>query len=216
MLDIVISGCLLEGNRLDAHIATSRQIGEHLAQGHLGLAFQPAGRLGRALLAFERTAAFLGRWLRRGRVAFFGAPQLLMTFDRRRIAGDMTDQPIGMGLTDQGFVHTRGQFTLGEFGEGARERRFAGNLGRARPATKTPKRLVGLDALYQHPRVRQVQNRFGDEGSGQRGPLGQRTSGKPMQVRDESLEPRHIHDRNQRLVRFGQATHRFLKIYLTQ
>ena len=102
--------------------------------------------------------------------------------------------------------------TLGQFGEGARERRFAGNLGRARPATKTPKRLVDLDALYQHPRGRQVQNRFSDEGSGQRGPLGQRTSGKPMPVRDESLEPRHIHDRNQRLVRFGQATHRFLKI----
>jgi len=134
-----------------------------------------------------------------------------MAFDRGRIAREMTDQPIGVGPPDQGLVHPRGQFALGEFGEGARERRFAGNLGRTRPTTKTPKRLVGLDALYQRPRGRQVENRLGDEGSGQGGPLGQRASGKPMPVREESLEPRHIHDRDQRLVRLGQETHRFLE-----
>jgi hypothetical protein len=212
-VQLMADPCLLIslGVAFDANVTMSRQIGEHLAQGHVGLAFQPAGRLSRRLLALARTTALAGCRLRRGRFGLFGALRLFMAFDRCRIARDMTNQTIHVALPDQGFVHTRGQLALGEFGERARERRFAGNLGRTRPTAQPPQRLVGLNAFDQHPRGRQVEDRLGHEGPGQRRPLGQRASGKAMPVRHESLEPRHIHYRDQDLMRPGQETNRFLE-----
>jgi len=112
-------------------------------------------------------AAFARRRLRRG---LFGRARLFMAFDRGRIAREMTDQPIGVGPPDQGLVHHARQFALGEFGEGARERRFAGNLGRTRPTTKDAGSVLSASTRSINVRVvGKLRNRLGDEGSGQGG-----------------------------------------------
>jgi hypothetical protein len=97
-----------------------------------------SNRLGRGVFALARTAALAGFRLGRGRFGLIHPAWLFMAFDRRRIARDMTSQPIRVGLFDQGFVQSRRQFAGCEFDEGARERRFAGNQPRARAGLGSP------------------------------------------------------------------------------
>ena len=55
-----------------------------------------------------------------------------------------------------------------------------------------PQRLVGLKALDQGARRRNVEHRLGDEGAGQGRPILDRPTGQAMEMGKEALDPRKL------------------------
>ena len=140
-----------------------------------GLPFQAGGGFGAFLALFG--AAALAGWCgrlcccgRRGGwrravagTGLAGFGRLLARVDFGGIARNTTDDAVGEGAFDQGFMHLIGQFARGKFGKGAREGGFAGDVAGALPAADAAQRFVDGHSLDHRCRGRQPQYRLGDE-----------------------------------------------------
>src|SRR4051794_40494968 len=142
---------------LAAGVAADRQFGEHLVEGLAALAFDPGQRLGRRGLAFTGTPAptrRLGWWWRIGggwrRVGgvWFGLG-LFPRVDLGGIAGEVAEDVTVQSLADEVLMNPLWQVLCGEFGEGAGERPFAGDIAAPLPAANAAERAVDVQALDQ-------------------------------------------------------------------
>lgn len=91
---------------------------------------------------------------------------MLARFNGCRVARDVSDQLVGMKRGDETLMGEVGEFGLGEFGEGAREGGFVGQLMGLGPAAKTAKTFVGAQSVEELAGGPITEDSFGEERPG--------------------------------------------------
>ncbi len=197
---------------LGATIAARRHVRQHLRQCLLALALKRRQPGWRTDFSPRRAAPLLSGPCRRGRgfTGGFGVLASGRTFarmDRRAVTTQMADQLTAKVRLDQGFMRPFGQSARGEFGKGARERRFGRDLFAQRKSADAPQGTINRQALNQAPRRVQPENRLGDKGIGQPGAFAGRTSDTAPRRGHEFLNP-YPFERMNHPLKFGcQGAH---------
>src|SRR5215470_15354689 len=176
------AGRVALGVTLGSDAAVLGQIVDHLWKRHRGLALEPPWLLLHHFALFGPAA--LALW-------HFGRGDLhrfLAGLNGRRIACDVTDQPILVGSLDQRLVHTGRQFAGRKLGKGSLERRLARYLSGALPTAQPTQALVRPKVSDQHRSCRRLDHHFGDERAGQRGAIKQRSTWKTRPTAHERLD----------------------------
>ena len=136
--------------------------------------------------AFARLCRLLGPRLRaalgrfRGALGAFGliviAGQTLTRLDGGRVARNVANDSILLGVADQCFVYFGRQAGGGELGEGTRKGGFGGHLRGAVPAAEAAQLAVALQALNEMACAGQIVNSLGEEGAGERAAIAGRAA----------------------------------------
>src|SRR5437867_9245228 len=122
----------------------------------VGLAFGLAAAVALMRTALALLSAPFTRSARRrlgGQSFGCGFRKAFARFDRSGIASDVPNQPILLGVGDQGFMHELWELHLGELGEGSGKRRFVRHLADMIPSADSAQLLV-LRSRSSNCRVR--------------------------------------------------------------
>ena len=87
-------------------------------------------------------------------------------FNGGGIAGDVADEAVLLGFSNQSLVYELGKFHDSELGEGSREGGFVGNLPRVIPSAEAAELVVALEGVEELTGERESVDGFGDEGVG--------------------------------------------------